>query len=225
MSREAEHDEDDGGATGAIDEKLAKAEIAAGARALKNLAKSAGHNWSQGWSIAIRGWRGLRDLAFKRAGVRETKSQAYRDAMGALLDTGQGADYKAIPKDTRAAMSKLIGHIDEIDAWHATLSTWDRERWTNPQTIVKHCPPHLLVGSGHNKRPQPSRAKKPKGSTWDADLFRSILMEVIREFVLPVNPERAAELLKRIEEADLRRREGGGRNDSLEDLEIDGADE
>ena len=81
----------------AVDEKAAKEDIAAGSRALKNLQKTAGHNWSNGWSIVIRGWRGLREMAFLRSRSRDAKTQAYRDAMGVLLAQAQNIDYRNIP--------------------------------------------------------------------------------------------------------------------------------
>jgi hypothetical protein len=171
--------DDDEGAAQAIDEKTAKADIAAGARALKHLIRTAGHNWTSGWSIAVRGWRGLREVAFKRAGTRDPKAQAYRSAIGDLLAQPQNLEYRNIPKETRAAMTRLVGHIDAIDAWYATLSVWDRERWTNPQTIVKHAPPHLLVGQGHNQPKRPRAPPRRKGNP-EAESLRAVLVKVIR---------------------------------------------
>jgi hypothetical protein len=183
---------------GAIDAKEARADIAAGARALKELQKTAGRNWTNGWSAVIRGWRGLRELAFKRSGSRETNTQAYRDAMSHFLGQAQNADYRGIPKETRSAMTRLIDHIDEIDGWYATLSVWDRERWTNPQTIVKHVPSHMLAGHGSNT-PKPKRAapKKRKASP-EADSLREVLIYVITKYVMPVDPEDAKALLSKL---------------------------
>jgi hypothetical protein len=217
MSRELGNDEGGEEFRGAIDEKQAKAEIAAGLRALKELKKTAGHNWSNGWSFVVRGWRGLREIAFKRAGSRNPVSQNYRDAMNGLLQTAQHSEYKDIPKDTRAAMTKLIGHIDEIDAWYATLSTWEKERWTNPQTIVKHCPPHLLVGSRHNVgRRGRSGPKKKKGNP-EADTLRKLLIELVNKYVMPVDVEAAKGYLERLYQTDP--------DESLDDIEAFGDEE
>jgi hypothetical protein len=211
MNDETEHDDD---YSASIDPAAARADAVAGARALKNLLKTAGHNWSNGWSIAVRGWRGLRSLAFKRAGVSDTASQAYRDAMSGLLEQAQWIDYRNIPKETRAAMTRLVDHIDEIDQWHATLSVWEKERWTNPQTICKHCPKHLLAGRGHN-RPPLRRSKAKKKGNPEADRLRAILIAIITEFVMPTDPGRAKTLL-----ASLYPDEEGP-NDSLDDLGVD----
>jgi hypothetical protein len=193
--------DDENATDGAIDENAARQDITAGARALKEIKRTAGHNWI-GWSAAVRGWRGLRELAFKRARTRETKSQAFRDAMTYQLNLVANFEYRDIPSETRAAMSRLIGHIDEIDAWHATLSVWERERWTNPQTIVKHAPKHLLIGQGHNqsKKP-PTRGKKKKGNP-EAEALRAILIRVITKFVMPVDPAEATALLDGLYQSD-----------------------
>jgi hypothetical protein len=204
----------DDGYAQAINEKAAKADIAAGARALRELQKTAGRNWTNGWSAVVRGWRGLRDLAFKRAGVQDTASQAYRTAMSDLLALAQNIEYRSIPKETRAAMTRLIGHIDEIDAWYATLSVWDRERWTNPQTIVKHAPAHLLVGRSHNR---PKRAKGPKNrGNPEAESLRAILIRVVTKYVMPVDPEEAKALLESLYASDP--------DDGLDDLGLDDAE-
>ena len=175
MTDETEHADEEGLAP--LDEKAAKDDIAAGARALKELKKTAGRNWDH-WSAAIRGWRGLRELAFLRAGTRDTKAQAYRDSMTYQLGLVKNFEYRDIEKETRSAMTRLIGHIDEIDAWHAALQVWEKERWTNPQTIVKHAPKHLLIGQSHN---QPKRKTKPKKKgNPEAESLRAVLIKVIR---------------------------------------------
>jgi hypothetical protein len=214
MSREIENEDGDGGSTGAVSDKTAKADIQRGARALKELQRTAGHNWTL-WSYAIRGWRGLKELAFKRAGVRDPKAQAYRDAMGALLDTAQGSDYKAIPTETRAAMNKLTERIDEVDAWHAALPTWDRERWPNPQTIVKHCPREFLTGQGHNRPRRPAAPKKKRGNP-EAESLRAKFIRVVTKYVMPVDPEEAKKLLDDLYQTDP--------NDSLEGFGDDDAE-
>ena len=61
--------------------------------------------------------------------------------------------------------------------------------------------------------------KKLKGSTFKEDMLRALVVELIREFVLPTNPTRAGELIKRVEETD---RQKGGPED---DLDIDGDDD
>ena len=215
MSDNLERDDDADGYASAVDEKQAKSEIAAGARGLRELQKTAGRNWTNGWSAVVRGWRGLREMAFKRAGERNPQSQAFRDAMSGLLDSAQNTDYRNIPKETRAAMTKLIGHIDEIDAWYATLSVWDRERWTNPQTIVKHCPPHLLVGPSHNK-PKRKAGPKKRGNP-EAESLRAILIRVVTKYVMPVDPEEAKALLDSLYQSDP--------DDDLDGIETLGGDD
>jgi hypothetical protein len=202
---------------GAVDEKAAKLDIAAGARALKELKRTAGHNWI-GWSSAVRGWRGLRELAMKRARTRDTKTQAYRDAMTYQLGLVANFEYRDIQKETRSAMTRLVGHIDEIDAWHATLSVWDRERWTNPQTIVKHAPKHLLVGQTHNQPKRPAKGKKKKGNP-EADTLRKIMIRVITKYVMPVDPEEAKALLEQLYQTDPDDGLDGFGDDDSEDTE------
>ena len=192
--------DDENGPDGAIDEAAARQDITAGARALKELKRTAGHNWI-GWSSAVRGWRGLRELAFKRSRTCDVKSQAFRDAMTHQLSLVANFEYRDIPSETRAAMTRLIGHIDEIDAWHATLSVWERERWTNPQTIVKHAPKHLLVGQSHNQPKRPAKGKKKKGNP-EAESLRAVLIRIITKYVMPADPEEAKRLLDGLYQTD-----------------------
>jgi hypothetical protein len=202
----------------ALDEKAARDDIAAGARALKELKRTAGHNWI-GWSAAVRGWRGLRELAFLRAGTRDTKTQAYRDAMTHQLGLVKNFEYRDIEKETRSAMTRLIQHIDEIDAWHATLSVWERERWTNPQTIVKHAPKHLLVGQTHNQPKRKAKGPKKKKGNPEAESLRAILIRIIIKYVQPVDPDEAKTLLENLYAG------ATDPDDGLDDLGVDGLDE
>jgi hypothetical protein len=89
---------------------------------------------------------------------------------------------------------------------------WDRERWTNPQTIVKHCPPHLLVGRGHNK-PKKTKGPKKRGNP-EAETLRAILIRVVTKYVMPVDPEVAKALLESPYSSDP--------DDGLDDLGVDG---
>jgi hypothetical protein len=204
-------DEYDDDTTGAIDEARAKADIARGAKALRDIQSTAGKHWMDYWSPAVRGWRGLRDLAFKRSGVRDLKAQAYRSAMGRLLTTTDGVVYNSIQKETRSAMTQLIDHIDEIDIWYAGLEWHQRDRWSNPQTLVKHAPKHLLGGHGRN-RPQRRSPGKKKGNP-EAEALRAILIRVVTKYVMPIDAEEAKTLLNGLYRSDP--------DDNLDDLALD----
>ena len=56
---------------------------------------------------------------------------------------------------------------------------WERERWTNPQTIVKHCPAHMLAGHGHNQPKRKAKGPKKKGNP-EAESLRAVLIKVIK---------------------------------------------
>jgi hypothetical protein len=95
--------------------------------------------------------------------------------------------------------------------WYATLSVWDRERWTNPQTIVKHAPAHLLVGRSHNQ-PKKSKGPKKRGNP-EAESLRAILIKVIKRLA-KYEPD-ALELLDGLYASDP--------DDGLEDIEAFGS--
>jgi hypothetical protein len=214
VSEDTNDDHESGAHDGAIDEAIAKADIAAGARALRELKRTAGDRWTKVWSPAVRGWRGLRELVFLRIGMRDTRPQAYRDTMKALLAQPENVEYREILDGTRAAMTRLIAHIDQVDDWHATLDMWTRDRWTNPQTIVKNCPRHLLTGPGHNL-PKRGPGKKKKGNP-EAESLRAAFIRVITKFVMPVDPEEAKRLLEALYRSDP--------NDAIDDIGEDDDD-
>jgi hypothetical protein len=104
----------------------------------------------------------LQSLAFAEARTTDTRSHAYRDAMGNLLRRKAHAAYDQIDKPTRSFMSKLCDSIEDVDVWYGTLPASDRLKWKHPQAIAKHCPKRLLAGPGigHNKLKKAVR-KKP----------------------------------------------------------------
>jgi hypothetical protein len=210
MNNDIEHDDDF-----VIDKAEAEAEAAQGNRTLMKLVAHASDDWDS-WSVVIAGWRALRSLAFARARTTNTKSQAYRDAMSELLRRKSHAAYDTIDKPTRSYMSRLCDNIEEINIWHAALPANDRLKWKHPQAIAKHCPKHLLAGGqrGHNK---PKRVgKKKTASSTEEDRLRKILVALIREFVMPANPQRADALLKLVYP--------GGEEDLDDDLDDIGRD-
>lgn len=185
-----------------IDRAQAREVINQGAKAMAWLTQHATDDWMH-WSIVVRGWQGLRALAFADAGTRDTTRQAYRDAMTALLERSQqGRIYAGIAKETRNAMTKLCDHIDEVDQWYAALSSSEKLHWKNPQTIAKHCPPHLLAGQGRNFPLRKSTAVKKKKGNPEAEALRATLIRVITKFVMPADPEEAKRLLDTLYQGD-----------------------
>jgi hypothetical protein len=179
-----------------LDRESIEADIRAGAKALNELVHHAQDDWNR-WDAVIQGWRGLRSLAFEKAQTSNVMSQAYRDAMGDLLRLKKYAVYDQIDRPTRSVMSRMCDQIEEITLWVAALPAEDKLRWKHPQAVAKHCPPHLLAGGkGGNKPPRKMKVGKKKTSTLEEDRLRQVLILVINEFVAPVNPQRAAELLK-----------------------------
>src|SRR5262249_10809100 len=104
----------------AINLEETRADIAAGAKALRDLHNHVADDWNR-WSAAIRGLRGLRNLCWHDIGTTDMRTQAYRDAMGAQLTHKKNAAYAEIPKDTRSYMYQLCDHIEEVDEWYASL--------------------------------------------------------------------------------------------------------
>ena len=156
-------------------------------------------------------------MAFKRSGTRDLSSQAYRDQMNHLLSTVDGNEYRSIAKETRAAMTRLVDHIDAIDVWLAGQPWEKRDRWQNPQTIVKHVPKHLLSSYGRNLPPRKPKAKV-KSSSGEENWLRQILIEFIQAFLSDaLTKEKATEMLGRLYQGDP--------DDSIDDLGVgdDGA--
>jgi hypothetical protein len=185
-------------------------DIATGAKALTYLVQHKEDDWMR-WSATIKGLRGLRDLAASKSGSRDLASWHYRQALGALLELKKHAVYGTLTKQQRSSCYKLMDRIEDIDIWYATISTEDKMRWKSPDAIAKHVPKNLLAGGGGHNRPKPKGKKKP-ASTANEERLRAILIAVIREFVMPANPQRGSELLAELysDEADL--------NDDIADI-------
>jgi hypothetical protein len=195
-----------------INIKEARADIAAGVKALRELYNhdSACRDWNH-WSAAIRGLRGLRSLCWFDAGTTDMKSQNYRDAMGIQLAMKKNAAYAEIPKDTRHFMYLLCDHIEEIDDWYGSLPIDERLRWKHPQSIAKHCPPELLGSDRPGERTKrKAKKKKKRGSSFEEDRLRKLLVYLVEKYVRPVDPKEAADLLEQIWAGDL--------NDELDDI-------
>jgi hypothetical protein len=75
----------------------------------------------------------------------------------------------------------------------------------------------LAGGGGHNK-PVKKAGKKKKAPTAEEDRLRRLLLALIKEFVLPANPERGKQLLGALYGE-------GDPNDSLEGLYAEPDDE
>jgi hypothetical protein len=185
-----------------IDAETAAADISAGARALKELFYHMHDDWNR-WSIVVKGWRALRDLAYAEAQTNDMASQAYRDAIGRMLKLKKYAIYDQIDKQTRSNMYKLCDRVEDIDIWYASLKPEEKLRWKHPQSIVKHCPNELLSTprKGPSAKKKKAAGKKKKGNP-EADRLRALLIEIITEFVMPANPERAKELLTMLYQED-----------------------
>ena len=194
----------------AINLEETRADIAAGAKALRDLHNHVADDWNR-WSAAIRGLRGLRNLCWHDIGTTDMRTQAYRDAMGAQLTHKKNAAYAEIPKDTRSYMYQLCDHIEEVDEWYASLPMDERLRWKHPQSIAKHCPPELLGGETKKaKAKAKKKATKKKRSTIEEDRLRKLLLDVVEKYVQPVDPVEAANLRDQIWASDP--------SDELDDL-------
>jgi hypothetical protein len=132
-----------------IDRKVLETEIIAGARAYSQLLDHAGDDWSR-WGAVILGLRGLRNLAFAKAGTTEMASYAYRKEFGALLKLKKYSIYDKLDKPTRSCCYKLMDKLDAINVWHASLPTSDKLKWKHPQSIMKHAPAGLVEGDAED---------------------------------------------------------------------------
>lgn len=193
-----------------VDLKAVNKQIAAGAKALDYMFNHASDDFTK-WVIIIRGLRGLCDLAARNAGTRDIHSWHHRQALGALLQQPKHAIYDRLSKQQRSACYKLMDRIDDVRDWYITREVNDQLRWKSPDAVVKNCPKHLLAGGmrGHNK-PKPI-GKKKRASSAEEDRLRTILIQIITEFVRPANPQKADQLLHQIYPA-------GDPNDDLGDL-------
>jgi hypothetical protein len=180
-----------------LDRAAIDRDIAAGAKAFTELLRNAALDWTH-WSATILGLRGLRSLAFAKAGNSNMKSQAYRDAMSSLLQLRKYSIYDQIDKQTRSDCYRLMDRLEDIDLWYANLPTQDKLRWRHPTTIAKHCPKHLIAGGmrGHNR---PSGKKKP-AVTYETERLKALLIQVIKR--LAKYEANAMDLLDQIHAAD-----------------------
>ena len=132
--------------------------------------------------------------------------------MSALLMKRKYAVYDQIDRQTRSTMYKLCDRIEEITLWYASLPGPDKDRWKHPDAIAKHCPQQLLEGRMRNV--PKGKGKKKRAATAEEDRLRQLLLALIYEFVMPVNPERARELIKLVYPE-------GDPNDSISDVAAD----
>lgn len=197
----------------ALDVDAINADIALGAKALTQLLNHASQDFGK-WVHAIRGLSGLRDLAFAKAQTRDVKSWHYRQQLGALLQMRKHAVYDRIDKQTRSSCYKLMDRIDDIRDWYIALPAADQLRWKHPDSIVKHCPRHLLsAGGGHNKPKKKQGPKKPLVNV-ETERLKKLLIQVIRR-LMKYEPE-AAELLDEVMPA-----ENAPLDDSLDDIDME----
>ena len=194
------HTDDDPSDVAVLDRVAIDRDIAAGAKAFQELLRNASLDWTH-WSATILGLRGLRSLAFEKAGTSKMTSQAYRNAMSSLLMLRKYSIYDQIDKQTRSDCYKLMDRLDEIDQWYAAqVSTADKLRWRHPTTIAKHCPKHLLSGGmrGHNK--PPSKGQKKPAVSAETERLKALLIKVIKR-LMKYEPD-ASDLLDQIHATD-----------------------
>jgi len=167
-------------------------DIAAGAKAYGKLLRNATDDWKN-WDLTIRGLRALRNLAFAQSRSNNLNSQAYRQAMSALLQQRKYSIYNNIDTGTRSTCYKLMDNIEEISLWYETLSAQDQLRWKHPDTIAKHCPSQL-VKKGERKAKE--KGKKKKTVPAEVERLRALLIKVIRRLMV-YEPD-AVELLDQV---------------------------
>src|SRR5262245_14513258 len=97
--------------------KAIEHQIAEGAKAFKELQQNAALDWTH-WSATILGMRALRTLAFAKAGTTNMRSQAYRDAIQALLTLRRYSIFDQIDRQTRSDCYKLMDRLEDVDAWY-----------------------------------------------------------------------------------------------------------
>jgi hypothetical protein len=188
-----------------LDMNEVEADISAGAKAFTVLLEHTSDDWGH-WTIVIRGFRALRNLAFAQAQTSDIKSYAYRQKIGELLGQRKYSPYAAIDKQTRSTCYKLMDQLEEIHTWYISLPPADQLRWKHPDAIAKHCPHQLLAGGrGHNRPPK--RGKKPASSA-EVERLKALLIKIICR--LAKHEPDAVELIQQVH--------GEDPNDSLEDI-------
>jgi hypothetical protein len=184
---------DDPGDEPVLDRAAIDRDIANGAKAFRELLSNAALDWTR-WSATILGLRGLRALAFAKAGSNNMRSQAFRDAIGSLLRMHKYSIYDRIDRQARSDCYRLMDRLEEVDAWYAHLSVDEKMRWKHPSTIVKHCPRQYLSGGmrWHNR---PAGKKKPAIS-FETERLKALLIQVIKRLI-KYEPD-AAQLLDQV---------------------------
>lgn len=195
MDTENPHTDD----TAVFDKEAIDRDIAAGAKAFRELLNNASLDWAH-WSATILGLRGLRTLAFAKAGTNNMQSQAYRDAMGALLSLRKHSVYDQMEKRDRSACYRLMDRLEDVDIWYsAKVSTAEKLRWRHPETIAKHCPKHLLSGTMRRNN-QPKRTNKKPIVSFETERLKALLIQVIKR--LAKYEPTALDLLDQVHPAD-----------------------
>jgi hypothetical protein len=180
-----------------LDKAAIERDIAAGAKAFQELLRNASLAWTH-WSATILGLRGLRALAFAKAGTTNMRSQAYRDAMGALLVLRKYSVYDQIDKQSRSDCYRLMDRLEDVDVWYSKLATDEKLKWKHPTTIAKHVPKEYLSG-GMRKHNVPAKVKKP-AVTAETERLKALLIQVIKRLT-KYEPD-AIDLLDQIQPAD-----------------------
>ncbi len=154
-------------------------DIAAGQKAYRELMNNASLDWTH-WYAAILGLRGLRTLAFDKAGTANMRSQAFRDAMSALLTLRKHVVYDQMERGDRSACYKLMDRLEDINDWYVSLSNPEKLRWKHPETVAKHCPKEFLAG-GMKKHNQPKKAAKKKPAvSAETERLKALLIQIIQ---------------------------------------------
>jgi hypothetical protein len=195
-----------------LDRTALERDIAAGAKAFGELLRNASVDWTH-WSATILGLRGLRALAFARAGTTGMQSQAFRNAMSFLLSQQKYSIYNQIDKQTRSDCYRLMNRIEDVDNWYAALPATEKLKWKHPNTIANHCPKDFLEGMRRHN--QPKTGKKKPAADAETERVRALLVQAI-EIIMEFKPEAAKRLLAQIYPGDP--------DDSVDDLFVAGAD-
>jgi hypothetical protein len=184
-----------------LDQNQIAEDIAAGAKAIGSLLRHAGDDWSE-WSKAILGLRGLKLLAFQKAGVSDITSGHYKNALTDLLKLKKYAIYDQLGKQVRSSMYKLMDNIEQIDGWYSALPAEDKLRWKHPDSVVKHAPRHLVTGGKGDNKPKPKKKKKP-ATTVETERLRSALVDTIQTLT-PYDADAAARHMANIMPAETK---------------------
>ena len=150
--------------------------------------------------------RGLRSLAYAKAGTTSMQAQAFRDAMSGLLTLRKYSVYDRMAKQTRSDCYRIMDRLEDVHRWYRTeLDIDEKMRWKHPGTIAKHCPPEYLSSMrSHNKPPpKPAAKRKPPLVNFETERLKALLMILIKE-LLRLDPQNkvALDLLDQIHPSD-----------------------